>query len=91
MSKGIKKTIAFLFFILAGITIGSAIAYLTKGISWLSWLSLGETVGLSTSSPAIINLIVLKIAFGFTLSVNIAQIFCVIIAIIIFSKTCKSL
>ena len=91
MSKGFKKTIAFIFFLLAGIVVGSVVAYLTKDVSWLSWLSYGKTVGLSTASPAIIDLIVLKIAFGFTLSVNVAQIFCVIIAILVFSKTCKSL
>lgn len=91
MSKSIKKTIAFLFFLLAGITIGSVIAYFAKDVSWLSWLSYSKTVGLSTSSPAMLDLIVFQLAFGFTLTVNIAQIICVIISIIIFSKTCKSL
>jgi len=91
MSKGLKKTVAFLFFLLAGIVVGSVIAHFASGVSWLSWLSWNKTVGLSTNPPAIVDLIVLKIAFGFTLSVNIAQIFCVIIAIIIFSRTCKSL
>ena len=91
MSKGLKKTIAFLFFLLAGITVGSVIAHFTQGMRYLSWLSYGKTVGLSTASPAILDLIVFQIAFGFTLSVNIAQIICVIISILIFSKTCKSL
>ena len=90
MSKGLKKTIAFLFFLLAGITVGSVIAHFTQGMPYLSWLSYGKTVGLSTASPAILDLIVFQIAFGFTLSVNIAQIICVIISILIFSKTCKS-
>lgn len=91
MQKGLKKTTAFLFFLLAGICAGTVIAKLCTGVSWLEWLSWGESVGVSTSSPMIIDLIVLKIAFGFTLNINIAQILCVIIAIIIFSKTCKSL
>lgn len=91
MAKGLKKTVAFLFFLLAGIAVGSVIARLCVGIPWLSWLSWGQSVGLSTSSPAIIDLIVIKIAFGFSLNANISQIIGVIIAIIIFSKTCKSL
>lgn len=35
--------------------------------------------------------IVLKIAFGFTLSVSISQIICIIIAIVIFSRTSVNL
>lgn len=91
MSKGLKKTIAFLFFMLAGITAGTVIAKLCGGISWLEWLSWGQSVGLSTSSPAVVDLIVFKIAFGFTLNVNVAQIVCILLAIVIFSRTCKSL
>lgn len=91
MGKGFKKTAAFLFFMLAGICIGTVVARLCQGIYWLDWLSWGQEVGFSTSSPMILDLIILKIAFGFTLNVNIAQILLVIIAIIIFSKTCKSL
>ncbi len=91
MTKGLKKTIAFLFFLLAGIVVGSGLAFLIKDVPFLSWLAKGYTVGLSTNSPAILDLIVFQVAFGFTLSVNIIQIFCIIISILIFSKTCKGL
>lgn len=91
MSKGLKKTIAFLFFLLAGIILGTALAHLCSGVPFLSWLAKNYTVGLSTASPAILDLIVFQLAFGFTLSVNAAQIFCIIISIVIFTRTCKGL
>ena len=91
MSKGFKKSVAFLFFLLAGITIGSVIAYLAKDIPVLSWLAYSKTVGLATGSPAVIDLIVIKIAIGFELTASVAQILCIIISIIVFGKTCKNL
>ncbi|MDE5859102.1 MAG: DUF4321 domain-containing protein, partial [Oscillospiraceae bacterium] len=36
-------------------------------------------------------LIVFKLAFGFTLTVNTAQIICIITALIVYNKTCKNL
>ncbi|MEG0614576.1 MAG: DUF4321 domain-containing protein [Oscillospiraceae bacterium] len=91
MSKGFKKTIAFLFFLLAGIVVGSVIASLCSHVPVLEWLSWAKSIGFSTSSPAVVDLIVFKFAFGFELNVNIAQIFCVIISIIVFNKTCKGM
>ena len=78
MSSGLKRTIAFLFFLLAG-------------IPYLSWLSYTLSVGLDTNSPLVLDLIVFKLAFGFTLSVNAAQIICVILSFVLYSKTCKGL
>jgi hypothetical protein len=91
MSGGLKRTVAFLFFLLAGIVFGTVIARLCKDISYLSWLSYTMSVGLSTDSPAVLDLIVLKLAFGLTLSVNVAQIICVIISLVVYNKTCKGL
>ena len=91
MGGGVKKTIAFLFFLLAGIVFGTVIARLCNGVSFLSWLSYTMSVGLSTDSPAVLDLIVFKLAFGFTLSVNVAQILCVIISLVVYNKTCKGL
>ncbi len=91
MGKNFKKTVAFLFFLLAGITIGAFISHICQGRPYVDWLAWGQEVGLSTNSPAILDLIVFKLAFGFTLKVTIAQIFTVILSIFAFAKTCKSL
>ena len=91
MGQGIKRTIAFLFFLLAGIVLGTIIGRLCEGVSFLSWLSYSMSVGLDTASPLVLDLIVFKLAFGFSLTVNTAQIICIIISLIIYNKTCKGL
>ncbi len=91
MKENFKKTIAFLFFLLAGIVLGTVTARLCSGVPYLDWLSYNMSVGIDTGSPVILDLIVFKLAFGFTLSVNTAQIICVIAALITYNKTCKGL
>lgn len=91
MTKDIKRTIAFLFFLLAGIVLGTVIARLCADVSFLSWLAYSMSVGLDTGSPLVLDLIVFKLAFGFSLTVNPAQIICIIIALIVYNKTCKNL
>lgn len=91
MSKNFKKSVAFLFFLLAGITLGAFISYICKGREYLDWLAWGQEIGLSTDNPAVVDFIVIKFAIGFTLKVTIAQIFTVILSILIFSKTCRNL
>ncbi len=91
MGKDIKKTIAFLFFLLAGIVLGTVAAKLCADVPFLSWLAYSMSVGLDTASPLVLDLIVFRLAFGFTLTVDPAQIICVIVALIIYNKTCKGL
>ena len=91
MNSGLKKTIAFLFFLLAGIVFGTILGRVCEGVSFLKWLSYTMSVGLDTGSPVVLDLIVFKLAFGITLSVNAAQIICVIISLIVYNKTCKGL
>lgn len=91
MAKDLKKTIAFLFFLLAGIVLGTVVARLCVDVPFLSWLAYSMSVGLDTASPLVLDLIVFKLAFGFSLTVNPAQIICIIIALIVYNKTCKGL
>ncbi|MBQ8826212.1 MAG: DUF4321 domain-containing protein [Oscillospiraceae bacterium] len=60
-------------------------------MSFLSWLAYSLSVGIDTGSPVILDLVVFKLAFGFTMQVNAAQIICVIASLIIYNKTCKGL
>ncbi len=91
MAKDFKKTVAFLVFLLAGIVLGTILGRLCEGVSFLSWLSYSMSVGLDTASPLVLDLIVFKLAFGFSLTVNTAQIICIIAALLIYNKTCKGL
>ena len=91
MAKDFKKTIAFLVFLLAGIVLGTILGRLCEGVSFLSWLAYSMSVGLDTASPLVLDLIIFKVAFGFSLTVNTAQIICIIAALLIYNKTCKGL
>ncbi len=91
MAKDLKRTIAFLFFLLAGIVLGTVAARLCEGVSFLSWLAYSMSVGLDTASPLVLDLIVFKLAFGFSLTVNPTQIVCMTIALIVYNKTSKYL
>ena len=44
MAKDLKRTIAFLFFLLAGIVLGKVLARLCAEVSFLSWLAYAMSV-----------------------------------------------
>ena len=77
-----KNRWALVLLILAGIVLGSFIATLTDGISWLNWLSFGQTFGFE--NPIILNLGVLVLTFGLTIKITIASIIGIIIAAVIY-------
>ena len=80
----LKRTLILIFFIVAGIIIGALIASAAEQVPWLSWLAFGKSVGIDTAAPMVIDFSVLRIAFGFTLGINVAQIFCITGAILIY-------
>ena len=73
-----------LVFILCGIVIGGLLGELAKNVSWLSWLGFGQSFGLQ--NPVVLNLGVLTITFAFMITINIASIICIAIAIFIYKK-----
>lgn len=79
-----KYNLVLLFMLLAGVVVGSLIASVTAGISFLSWLGYGASVGISTGEPMLLDLAVLQIAFGFQFQINVAQIICIILSICIY-------
>ncbi len=81
-----KKTFLFLFYLLAGIIAGSLLANLCSGIPALSWLAYSNTIGFAPSNPAVINLIILKITFGFSMSVSVAQIITISLAMYLYHR-----
>ena len=81
-----KRTLVLLFFVAAGVIIGSLIASLAGGIPFLSWLGYGKTVGISTDNPMVLDLSVLKIAFGFELGINVAQIGTILAGVLLYRK-----
>lgn len=80
----VKKTIAFLFFLVSGVILGSLLANATAGVSFLSWLSFGKWIGVPISNPFVLDLALLKLSLGFEIGVNVAQIIFITIGMFLY-------
>ena len=74
----------YLIFLLSGLVLGGLLGELANRVSWLWWLSYGESFGLST--PVTLDLSVLKISFSCMIRINIASIIGMVLAIIWYRK-----
>lgn len=79
-----KNIWVLLVFLLAGLVIGGLLGKLASEISWLWWLSYGQSFGLS--NPIVLDLNVLKLTFGVVFDINIASIIGMILAVFIYRK-----
>ncbi len=79
-----KNTLVFLIFILCGIVIGGLLGELSKGISWLNWLSYGQSFGFS--NPFTLDLGVLQLTLGLMIKINVSSIIGIVISIFIYRK-----
>ncbi len=70
--------------VLCGIVLGGFIGYLTKDISYLSWLNYGQTFGLE--KPVKLDLGILVLTFGITIKISIASILGVLCSILVYRK-----
>ena len=84
--KDAKRNFLFIFYLISGIVIGSLLAVVTANVSWLSWLGFGTTIGFGAENPAILDLSVLKIAFGFSFSLTVAHILSIGTALALYFK-----
>ncbi len=82
-----KRNILLIFFVLAGIVVGALLANLCAHIPFLSWLAYVGTIGFSPEHPFILDLSVLKLTFGFSMSISVAQIITISLAIFLYNKT----
>jgi len=86
-----KKLWLLLFLLLAGIVIGTLVASLSESVPFLRWLAFGQSIGIDTSKPFLLNLGVIRVAFGFEIGVNISQIIFILIAILSYNYFGKKL
>lgn len=77
-----KNKWTLLLILLCGIVLGGFLGYLCRNIGWLSWLSYGQTFGLT--EPVVLDLGILKLTLGLIININIASILGIIIGIIIY-------
>ena len=81
-----KNTILLILLIIAALVIGSLIGTATAEMNGLDWLAYALEVGID---PTPINLIIIKLNFGFQFSMNIAQIIFLIVAVAVYPKLKK--
>lgn len=77
-----KKTFLFLFYLLAGIITGALLANVCNGLE-IPWIGYSNTIGLN---PTVLDLIIVKITFGFTMTVSVAQIITIAIAMFLYER-----
>lgn len=83
-----KKDFLFLFYMVAGIVAGSIIASLCSGAgNALSWLAFGQTIGFSPNNPAVIDLAIFKLTFGFSMSITVAHIITISTALFLYKHS----
>ena len=82
-----KKDFMFLFYLLAGIIAGSIIANLCAGMGGLGWLAYGQSIGFSPNAPAVIDLAIFKVTFGFSMSLTVAHIITISLALILYKRS----
>ena len=82
----LKQNLLLLFFLLAGIVIGGVVAMLCADISFLRWLAFGQGIGLGAEQPLVLDLAILRVSFGFSLHITVAQVITVGLAIFLYSK-----
>ncbi len=79
-----KNFWVLLVFILCGLVIGGLLGEVAKQVSWLSWMGFGQSFGLE--NPLTLNLGVITITFAMMITINIASIIGIAIAIFIYRK-----
>ena len=84
-----KNGVVFTLLMLAGVVIGGFLGYLTRDISWLSWLNYGQEFGLGSpngSGALQLNIGVIILTFGLSIKISIASIIGVVIAFLIYRR-----
>ena len=79
-----KNIWIFLIFLLSGLVVGGLLGDIANNVDFLSWLSYGESFGIS--SPIELDLSVIKLSFGLMFKINIASIVGMALAIFIYRK-----
>ena len=79
-----KNIWILLVFILSGLVIGGLLGELASQVSWLNWISYGQSFGLE--NPVVLNLGVLTLTFALMFKISIASIIGMAIAIFIYKK-----
>ena len=84
MSVRDKSLWILIVFILSGLVLGGLLGELTKNVSGMSWLSYGQSFGLS--KPLELDLNIISVTFGLIININVASIIGMALGIFIYRK-----
>lgn len=79
-----KSTLVLIIFILCGLVIAGLLGELAQGVTWLNWLSYGQSFGLS--NPVTLDLGVVQLTVGLMFKINISGIIGIIISVFLYRK-----
>lgn len=79
-----KNIWILILFILSGLVIGGLIGELASKVSWLWWISYGQSFGLE--APVILDIGVMKITFALMFKISVSSIIGMVLAIFIYKK-----
>ena len=68
-----KKTVILLLFLMGGLIVGALLTYLGQSVSFLWWLTLGDSIGFGYPQAVALDLSVIRLNLGFYLELNVAQ------------------
>jgi len=81
-----KKSWLLFLLLLSGVVIGSFLGYVTRDISWLSWLDYGKSFSLGNAAGTLVDIGILTLTLCITIKISIASILGVVIAFLIYRK-----
>ena len=79
----LKNTLILIFLVLAALVISALISHLTADISWLEWLTWGDSIGFEGVT---VDLIIFRFSFSFLMQVNVLQIILLFGALLLYRK-----
>lgn len=83
----LKQNLLLLFYLLAGVVIGGMLGDLCARVPFLSWLAYARWIGFSAENPFVLDLSVLRLTFGFSVGISVAQILAIAVALFLYNRT----
>ncbi len=82
-----KNTLLLCFYVLAGVVIGAMLGDFCSQVPMLRWLAYSHTIGVNPGAPIVLDLSIIKITFGFSMGLSVAQVFTVGLSLFFYSRS----